>query len=142
LIAADHGDWDACEANAEAAFALIDERGLGEYWMSTYAHLAKGKVLRHARRLRDAEAELARAVVLGRRGVGVIELAYALVMLADLRRELGDRRSTRELVLEARGLIDRAPIRAPRYPACSSRPSAGCALSLGRRAQARLWERC
>jgi LuxR family maltose regulon positive regulatory protein len=109
LIAADHGDWDACEANVEAAFAFIDERGLDEYWMSTLAHLAKGRVLRHARKLREAEAELARAVVLGRRGVGVVELAYGLVMLADLRLELGDRRSARELVLEARGLIDQAP---------------------------------
>jgi LuxR family maltose regulon positive regulatory protein len=56
-----------------------------------------------------AAAELARAVVLGRRGVGVVELAYALVMLADLRLELGDRRSARELVIEARGLLDQAP---------------------------------
>jgi LuxR family maltose regulon positive regulatory protein len=88
---------------------LIDERSLGEYWMSTVAHLAKGKVLRHARKLREAEAALTRAVVLGRRGVGVVELAYALVMLADLRLELGDRHSARELVLEARGLLDHAP---------------------------------
>jgi LuxR family maltose regulon positive regulatory protein len=109
LIEADHGDWDACEANVETAFALIDERGLDEYWMSTLAHLARSRVLRHARRLREAEAELARAVVLGRRGVGVIELAYALVMLADLRHELGDRRSARDLVIEARGLLTHAP---------------------------------
>jgi LuxR family maltose regulon positive regulatory protein len=109
LIAADHSDWDACEAKAGAAFALIDERGLDEYWMSTLAHLANGRVLHHARKLRDAEAELARAVVLGRRGLGVVELAYTLVMLADLRRELGDRRSARELVIEARGLVNQAP---------------------------------
>jgi LuxR family transcriptional regulator, maltose regulon positive regulatory protein len=109
LISADHRDWDACAANVEAAFAVIDERGLDEYWMSTLAHLAKGRLLRHARRLRDAEAELARAVVLGRRGVGVVELAYALVMLADLRRELGNRPSARELVVEARALLGPAP---------------------------------
>jgi LuxR family maltose regulon positive regulatory protein len=116
LIAADHGDWHACEANAEAAFALIDERGLGEYWMSTFAHLANGKALRHARRLRHAEAELARAVVLGRRGAGVVELAYTLATLADLRLELGDRRSARELVIEARGLTNRAPDPGPVVP--------------------------
>jgi LuxR family maltose regulon positive regulatory protein len=109
LIAADHGDWDSCEATVEEAFAVIQERGLDEYWMSTLAHLAKGRVLRHARRLRDADVELTRAVVLGRRGVGVIELAYALVMLADLRLKLGERRSARELVIQARGLLDQAP---------------------------------
>jgi LuxR family maltose regulon positive regulatory protein len=109
LIAADQGDWDACEANVDAAFALIDERDVDEYWMGAMAHVANGRLLRRARKLREADAELARAVVLGRRGVGVVELAYALVMLADLRRELGDRRSARELVIEARGLIDRAP---------------------------------
>jgi LuxR family maltose regulon positive regulatory protein len=109
LIAADQGDWGACEANVEDAFALIDQRDLDEYWMGAPAHLANGRRLGHARRLRDADAELARAVVLGRRGAGVVDLAYALVMLADLRRELGDRRSARELVIEARGLLDRAP---------------------------------
>jgi LuxR family maltose regulon positive regulatory protein len=116
LIAADHGDWDACVANVRAAFGLIDERDLDEYWMGALAHLADGRLLRHARKLLEAEAELARAVVLGRRGVGVIELAYALLMLADLRRELGDRHSARELVLEARGLLDRAPDPGPVVP--------------------------
>jgi LuxR family maltose regulon positive regulatory protein len=116
LIAADQGDWGACEANVEDAFALIDQRDLDEYWMGGPAHLANGRMLRHARRLRDADAELARAVVLGRRGAGVVELAYALVMLADLRRELGDRRSARELVIEARGLVNQAPDPGPVAP--------------------------
>jgi LuxR family maltose regulon positive regulatory protein len=116
LIAADYGDWDACEASVERAFALIDERDLHEYWMAALAYLANGRLLRHARKPREAQAELARAVVLGRRGVGVIELAYALVMLADLRRDLGDRRSARELVIEARGLVGQAPDPGPVLP--------------------------
>jgi LuxR family maltose regulon positive regulatory protein len=116
LIAADHGDWNACSASVENAFAVIEERGLDEYWMSALAHLAKGRVSRHARRLRDADEELSRAVVLGRRGLGVVELAYTLVMLADLRLELGDRRLARELVIEARGLLDHAPDPGPVVP--------------------------
>jgi LuxR family maltose regulon positive regulatory protein len=115
-IAADQGDWGACEAYVEDAFALIDERDVDEYWMGAPAHLANGRMLRHARRLRDADAELARAVVLGRRGAGVVDLAYALVMLADLRRQLGDRLSARELVIEARGLLDQAPDPGPVVP--------------------------
>jgi LuxR family maltose regulon positive regulatory protein len=109
LIAADQGDWEVCEANVQAAFGLIGAQDLDEYWMGAVAHLADGRMLRHARKLREAEAELARAVVLGRRGVGLVELAYALVMLADLRRELGDQRSARELVIEARGVLGHAP---------------------------------
>jgi LuxR family maltose regulon positive regulatory protein len=116
LIAADHGDWDGCKANVEGAFGLIDAADLNEYWMGALAHLANGRLLRRARKLHEAEAELARAVVLGRRGVGVIELAYALLTLADLRRELGERRSARELVVEARGLIDQAPDPGPVVP--------------------------
>jgi LuxR family transcriptional regulator, maltose regulon positive regulatory protein len=110
LIAADHENWEECEANIDAAFALIDEADLDEYWMGAVAHVAKGRLLRHGRRLREAEAELERAAVaLGRRGVGVVELAYALLMLAEVRRELGDSRSARELVIDARERIANAP---------------------------------
>jgi LuxR family transcriptional regulator, maltose regulon positive regulatory protein len=115
-IAADHGGWDECRASVEAAFGLIEERDQDEYWFGALAHVANGRLLRRARKLREADAELARAVALGRRGVGVVDLAYTLVMLADLRRELGDRRSARELVIEARGLLDRAPDPGPVVP--------------------------
>jgi LuxR family maltose regulon positive regulatory protein len=43
-------------------------------------------------------------------------LAYTLVTLADLRLELGDRRSARELVIEARGLLNHAPDPGPVVP--------------------------
>jgi LuxR family maltose regulon positive regulatory protein len=116
IIEADHGGWDECSANVEAAFALIEERDLDEYWFGALAHVANGRLLRRARKLREAEAELAQAVALGRRGVGVVDQAYALVTLADLRRELGDRRSARKLVIEARGLINKAPDPGPVVP--------------------------
>jgi LuxR family maltose regulon positive regulatory protein len=116
LIAADHGSWDECTANVDAAFGLIEERDLDEYWFGALANVANGRLLRRARKLREAEAELAQAVALGRRGVGVVDLAYALVMLADLRRELGDRRSARELVIEARTLLNHAPDPGPVVP--------------------------
>ena len=49
------------------------------------------------------------AVSLARRGAGLVEWSYALATLAQLRLELGDRRAARELVLEARELLSRAP---------------------------------
>ncbi len=116
LIAADHENWHECKANIDGAFALIGEAGLDEYWVGALAHVANGRVLRHARKLREAETELERAVSLGRRGVGVVDMAYALLMLADLRSELGDGRSARELVVDARERIANAPDPGPPVP--------------------------
>ena len=65
--------------------------------------------MRHDRRPIEAGAELERAVSLARRGAGLVEWSYALTALAELRYELGDRRAARELVLEARELLSRAP---------------------------------
>jgi len=109
LIAADRGDWRGCRAKIEAAFAVVRANGLEEYWICTSAHVARGRLLRHDRRPTEAGGELERAVSLARRGAGLVEWSYALTTLAELRCELGDRRAARELVLEARELLSRAP---------------------------------
>ncbi len=109
LIAADRGDWRGCSAKIEAAFDVVRANGLEEYWICTSAHVARGRLFRHDRRPTEARAELERAVSLARRGAGLIEWSYALTTLAELLRELGDRRAARELVLEARELLSRAP---------------------------------
>jgi LuxR family maltose regulon positive regulatory protein len=109
LIAGDHNDWRACDVNVRTAFALIAESGLQEYWMGSFAHLAQGRLLGRQRKTSEAQAELTRAVTLARRGVGVVELAYVLINVADARRELGDRRSAIQLVREARELSANAP---------------------------------
>jgi LuxR family maltose regulon positive regulatory protein len=109
LIAADRGDWLECTAKVEAALAVVRANGLQEYWICSPAHIALGRLLHHERRPTEAHAELERAVSLARRGAGLVELSYALTTLAELRRELGDRRAARDLVREARELISRAP---------------------------------
>ncbi|MBV9417609.1 MAG: hypothetical protein JO363_21670 [Solirubrobacterales bacterium] len=109
LIAADRGDWRECGAKVEAAFDVVRANGLDEYWICSSAHIARGRLFRHDRRPAEAAAELERAAGLARRGAGLVECAYALTALADLRRELGDRRAARRLVLEARELLSRAP---------------------------------
>jgi LuxR family transcriptional regulator, maltose regulon positive regulatory protein len=109
LIAADRGDWRGCSAKIEAAFAVVRANGLEEYWICTSAHVARGRLFRHNRRPNEARAELERAVGLARRGAGLVEWSYALTTLAELLRELGDRRAARELVLEARELLSRCP---------------------------------
>jgi LuxR family maltose regulon positive regulatory protein len=109
LIAADRGDWRGCSAKIEAAFAVVRANGLEEYWICTSAHVARGRLFRHHRRPTEARAELERAVSLARRGAGLVEWSYALTALAELLRELGDRRGAREVVLEARELLSRCP---------------------------------
>jgi LuxR family transcriptional regulator, maltose regulon positive regulatory protein len=109
LIAADRGDWRACAAHVEAGFDVVRTRGLEEYWQCCLVHVAHARLLRHDRRLSEAYSELERGAALARRGAGLVELAYVLVTLAELLRERGDRRAARELVLEARELISRAP---------------------------------
>jgi LuxR family maltose regulon positive regulatory protein len=109
LIASDHNDWQACDVNVKTAFDLIAESELQQYWMGSFAHLAKGRLLGQQRKTSGAQAELTRAVTLARRGVGVVGLAYVLVTVAEARRELGDRRSAIELVREARELSAHAP---------------------------------
>jgi LuxR family maltose regulon positive regulatory protein len=109
LIAADRGDWRACSAKTEAAFAVVRANDLEEYWICTSAHVARGRLLRHERRHADARAELERAASLARRGAGLVEWSYALTTLSELLRELGDRRGARELVLEVRELLSRCP---------------------------------
>ena len=109
LIAADRGDWRGCGAKADAAFDVVRANGLEEYWICSSAHIARGQLIRHNRRPTEAGAELERAVSLARRGAGLVEWAYALAALAELRLELGDRRAARDLVLEARELLSRAP---------------------------------
>jgi LuxR family maltose regulon positive regulatory protein len=109
LIAADRGDWRGCSAKVDAAFDVMRTNGLEEYWICSSAHIARGRLFRHDRRPTDAGAELERAVSLARRGAGLVEWSYALMALAELRLELGDRRAARDLVLEARELLSRAP---------------------------------
>ena len=110
LIAADRGDWAGCGAKLKVVLDVVRTNGLEEYWICSSAHIAQGRLLlRHDRRPMAAGGELERAVSLARRGAGVVELAYAVATLAELRSELGDRPGARELVLEARELVSRCP---------------------------------
>jgi LuxR family maltose regulon positive regulatory protein len=109
LIAADRGDWRECNTKIEAAFDVVRANGLEEYWICTSAHIARGRRFGHDRRPTEALVELERAVSLARRGAGLVDVSYALTTLAELRRDMGDRRAARELVLEARELLSSAP---------------------------------
>ena len=128
LVAADGGDWRACAARIEAAFGLVRAQGLEEYWQCSLVHLARARLLLHDRRASEARSELERAAALARRGVGLVELAYVLVTLAELLSELGDRTAARELVLEAREALSNAPEPGTLVPRVLARAESGLRL--------------
>ena len=109
VIAADEGDWRSCAAHVRAGSELARAGGLEEYRQCSLVHVARGRLLAHERNPSDARAELERALTLARRGLGLVALAYVLVTLAGLLQDAGERRAARELVLEARDLVSRAP---------------------------------
>jgi LuxR family maltose regulon positive regulatory protein len=116
LIAAEHHDWETCELSVSSGFELIAESALHEYWVATFAHLAKGKLLAKRGKTAEAQNEMTRALTLGRRGVGTVGLAYVLLTVAEAWRALGDRRGAVTLVREARELSARAPDPGPVLP--------------------------
>ena len=128
LLAADGRDWRACAARIEAAFDLVRAQGLEEYWQCSLVHLARARLLLHDRRASEARSELERAAALARRGVGLVELAYVLVTLAELLSELGDRTAARELVLEAREALSNAPEPGTLVPRVLARAESGLRL--------------
>jgi LuxR family maltose regulon positive regulatory protein len=92
------------------------------------AHAARARLLLHGRRVGEARSELERAVALARRGIGLVELAYMLVTLAELLSELGDRTAARELVLEAREVLSNAPEPGTLVPRLLARAESGLRL--------------
>jgi LuxR family transcriptional regulator, maltose regulon positive regulatory protein len=61
LLAAKQGAWTEAEQRAQAAQALVDDTGLGDYSTSALAHVATARVALHEARQEDARAALTRA---------------------------------------------------------------------------------
>ena len=61
LLAAKQGAWGEAGQRAQAAQALVEEKGLGNYSTSALAHVATARVAVHEARSEDARAALTRA---------------------------------------------------------------------------------
>ena len=61
LLAIKEGAWVEAADHADAAQAVVDEAGLGDYSTSAIVHVATARVALHAARLEDARAAIARA---------------------------------------------------------------------------------
>jgi LuxR family maltose regulon positive regulatory protein len=83
------GDHAESEELSEEALAVADDPGRREHFVGMMAHLARSRILAHEGKLADAREPAARAVELGRRGAGLVEIAYASIVLAELAHALG-----------------------------------------------------
>jgi LuxR family maltose regulon positive regulatory protein len=109
LIQVDRGELGEGDRLGRTATELSDDPGFMEHFVTMMGHLARGKVEERRGRLEQAELQLARALELARRGAGAVELAAALLALAQLSRLRGDRERAEELLTEARRTVDGCP---------------------------------
>jgi LuxR family maltose regulon positive regulatory protein len=106
LLAGDQGDDRTAMALARHAAATADAQGLSAEPMCGIAYAALGRALARQGKLAEAEAQLERAL----ESVGIDSMvgqrAFALLLLAPVRRDRGDLAGARALVEQARELIE------------------------------------
>jgi LuxR family transcriptional regulator, maltose regulon positive regulatory protein len=107
LLAGDQEDDRTALALAHQAAATADTQGLSTEPMCGIAYAALGRALARQGELAEAEAQLRRAL----EPVGIDSMlgqrAFALLLLAPVRQGRGDLRGARDLVDQARELIER-----------------------------------
>lgn len=103
------GDSARAEGAAAEAERLVAELGLDEMPSVTCVKMARAQLLDQRGDTAGAEAALIRAVELARRGTRWLELAHALLLLAQLKRRRRDHVAARELAREARAVLDTCP---------------------------------
>jgi LuxR family transcriptional regulator, maltose regulon positive regulatory protein len=106
LLAGDQDDDDTAMALARRAAATADAQGLSAEPMCGIAYAALGRALARQGELAEAEVQLGRALA----PVGIDSMvgqrAFALLLLAPVRRSRGDLAGARALVEQARELIE------------------------------------
>jgi LuxR family maltose regulon positive regulatory protein len=99
---ADLGELDQADVLADEALRLSDDPGRSEHFVTMLPHLAGGKRRQQTGEVGEVDEAIARAVELSRRGAGVLEMAWALLELAQVRR-------SEDLLREARAIAAGSP---------------------------------
>jgi LuxR family maltose regulon positive regulatory protein len=111
LIELENGSPESALALARTAVELAEELGLSETPLLSMAPTALGSALAARGELAEAEAELERGLELSAKLGPGLPRAHALLALAPVRGERGDRVGARLLLVEARSII--GPARDP-----------------------------
>lgn len=109
LVALDRGDPPGAEALAAEAEAVSGEPGFGERFVAVARLLARARAQVERGDLDGAAADAARALERARRGAGRIELAAALLRLAEVRSLRGAGEPVDALLAEAGELLAACP---------------------------------
>jgi LuxR family maltose regulon positive regulatory protein len=105
LIALDEGDTDQGERAAQRALEYAARSGLAENQVSGLAHVAVGRSLAIARRLKPAAEQMQRGLELLRGGTVPAWHAYALLCAAPVLQACGDHAGALRLLDEAEQLL-------------------------------------
>lgn len=106
LIEADRDQGAEADHMARKAAGLREAPGFVEHFVLSIAHLARARAAELRGHLDDAEQSSRRAVELARRGAGRLEVAATQLALAGVRHLQGDSAEARELLRDARGVIE------------------------------------
>jgi ATP/maltotriose-dependent transcriptional regulator MalT len=109
VLHVERGELDEAEGIVADALSRTDAYGFSEHWVQAMALVARARVLAERGALGEAAVLAARAVELTRRGSVRIEVAYALLALADVLEAAGDGAAATAARREARDAVDRCP---------------------------------
>jgi len=96
-------------ALARAGDLLARDEALGEHFAWYAVEAATGLLRERRGDLELAEATLERATELARRGGGLAQIAFCLLIWSSIRHRRGDRAGARQLATEARSLVEACP---------------------------------
>ncbi len=108
-IAAERGEAHEGIQLADEAIRVSEAEALAEHWVALPAFVARAGALRELGDRERALSEAERAVALGRRGAGRVEMAYALLALAEIQRRQDRLPDARAAVAEARRAVEECP---------------------------------
>jgi LuxR family maltose regulon positive regulatory protein len=102
VIRAEKQELEAAAELASMTLRFSSDPGFAEHFVMMMAHIGRAKVLQQRRDLAAAERSASRALELGLRGAGRIEIALARVSLAEIAHARNDHKRARELLRQAR----------------------------------------
>jgi LuxR family maltose regulon positive regulatory protein len=105
----DLAELEQAEELTREALGLGDDPGRREHFVAMVSHLAQARLLALQHGAQEACAPAARAVELARRGAGLVEIAVASLLEAELLAEVGEREAARAALEHAREAVARSP---------------------------------
>jgi LuxR family maltose regulon positive regulatory protein len=129
IVCMELGDAARADRVLAASEALVQrEPGLAGYFGTSMMHVARGKLLHGLDRKEEADEALGRGVELARRGEAKFDLAYGLITYAEVKGSLGEHRTAKDMLSEAREVVDACADQGGALPELIARTARGLRL--------------